>query len=153
PSPTYTTHTTVRPDRHQEPESQHGADVDVSDDATRAVGVHDDNRPIALTHLPGHCLCSHPRGGGRPEALLRRRPLRRASGNWKVSDSEGIEVDVLNTRVRDTSQVLGDSRFRPNGDEEHLRAGTVTADPNLAEPAVIQQPARSVGTDVEPRAG
>jgi hypothetical protein len=78
--------------------------------------------------------------------------LRRAACDWKVRDSEGIEVDVLDIRVGDASQVLGHSRLRANADEEHLRAGTLAADPNLAEPAVIQEPARSVGIYLKPRA-
>src|SRR4029077_8032467 len=97
-------------------------------------------------------LCSHPGGGDRPEALLRRRPLWRASFAWKGRDSEGIKVAVLDVRVGDASQVLGYSRLWANANEEHLRAGTLAADPNLAKPAVIQEPARSVSIDLKPRA-
>ena len=85
--------------------------------------------------------------------LLGRRPFRRASRDRKVCEPEGIEVDVLDVRVGHGSQVPGDLRLRPNAYEERLIARTLAADPNLAEPALIQDPPLSLGIDFKPRAG
>ena len=75
-------------------------------DATRAVGVHQDDRPVAVAHLPGQRLRSDPGSRGRPEGLLGRRRLRRAPRDRQICDAEGIEVQVLDIRVGDGSAPL-----------------------------------------------
>ena len=85
--------------------------------------------------------------------LVGRRAVRRASCDRKVGDPEGIEVDVLDIRVGHGSQVPGDVRLRPDAYKERLIARTLAADPDLAEPVLIQDPARSLGIDFKPAAG
>src|SRR5947207_3159858 len=93
------------------------------------------------------------RGGGRPEVLRRRRPLRRASCDRTVLDAERIDLDVLDVRVRDASEVPGDSHLRPDANEEQLPAGgALSANPNLAEPVVVPEPVGPIGINLEPSA-
>ena len=62
----------------------------------------------------------------------------------RYPDTERIDLDVLDVRVSDASEVLGDSHLRPDADEERLRAGwALAADLNLAEPVVCSRASRA----------
>ena len=84
--------------------------------------------------------------------LRRRRPLRRASCDRTVPHAERIDLDVLDVRVRDVSEVPGDSRLGRDANEEQLPGGALPADPNLAEPIVVPEPSRPISINLEPSA-
>ena len=109
-----------------------------------------DQSPSRTFHV-SVCV-SHPEGGGGPEALLRRRRLRRASREREVRGSEGVEVDVLDVRVGDVSEVPGDLRLRPDADEQGLVVGALAADPDARTSSRSRPQHLSVGVDLEPRA-
>ena len=90
-----------------------------------------------------------PRGRGRPEVLGGRGSPRRTSRNLTVFNPERIEVDVLDVGVCDAPEVACDGRLRADPDEERLCRGAFAADPYLPEPAVVPDPIRSTGVDLE----
>src|SRR5206468_1515988 len=137
------------PDRDPEQERQLGPEVDVGSDAAGTVGVHEDHRPVAITHLPGHGLAPGARGGRRPEVLGGWRSPRRSPRNLTVGDPERIDLDVLDVGVCDAPEVAGDGRLWANPDEERLFRRAFSTDPYLAQPVVVPDPIRPTRVHLE----
>ena len=86
-----------------------GAGAHAGVDATRAVGVHDHDRPVAVLDVPGHRLGAFAVGRGDPDGLgggCRGRGAGRA-GLGAVDGAERLEVEVRHRRVRRAAQIGG----------------------------------------------
>ena len=127
-----------------------GAEVDVRSDATRAVGVirTTDQSPSRTFQVRVWFRLRRPRP---PRRLLGRRPLRCASGDRQICDMEGIEVEVLDIAWATDPRYLATSACGPMPMKSVFSPGSRRG----SEPCRTssrQDPALSVGVNLEPRA-